>query len=362
MMNFANWEGKMNSKHSLGRLLSALLCFGLSAAAFGAPRKSPAKPAGLEVKSAGLAPMPVKTSKVPSSTPAPEDVVLYNGTDAATAGLTVAAWGGGSAQDSTDISFAKGHSLKVTTLDPYQGARITFSTPVDLGSTADDKARMFLITLRLTKVDRTFPPPTPTDDNGNGFPGEGGPPGGFGGQFGAANQTVSGLSKLKTVHFLFTLANGAQADILRTMPDADTSGAEQWVNLAVPLAALSFSPAAGSSPLQSVAIAGDDFAVFYVGQIKLIHDTTPITCYAGDRQEVAPRQSVVLHGSADGGASSLLYTWDFDDKDGVTAQAYGPDVTTQYLKSGDYKVTLTVSDVDGLKKPAMSTATVHVSQ
>lgn len=352
----------MNSKPSLGRLLGAALCLGLSAAAFAAPRKPPAKPAN-------VAPMPVTTPKpkAPSATPAPGDVVVYNGADAATAGLTLAAWGGGSVQDSTDISFAKGHSLKVVTLGPYQGARITFNTPLDLGS-LDDKSRMFQITLRLTKADRTFSPASPTDDN-NGFPDQGGPDqgmpgddGGVGGQFGGAGQASPPLSTLQTVHFVFTLANGAQADILRPMPAADTSGAEQWVNLAVPLAALKFSPAADGSPLQSVSIAGDDYAVFYIGQIKLIQDTAPITCYAGDNQDVMPRQPVMLHGSADGGASSLQYAWDFDDKDGVTAQAYGPDVTTQYLTSGDYKVTLTVSDIDGLKKPATSITTIHVRQ
>ncbi|MDQ2687908.1 MAG: PKD domain-containing protein [Armatimonadota bacterium] len=345
----------MNSKQSLGRLFSAALCLGLSAAVFAAPRKTPAKPAH-------VAPMPVTTPKAPSAAPAPGDVVVYNGADAATAGLTLAAWGGGSVQDSADISFAKGHSLKATTLGPYQGARITFNTPLDVGS-LDDKARMFQITLRLTKADRTFPP-SPTDDNGNGFPDQGGPgdEGGFGGPFGNAGPAPASLSTLKTVHFLFTLANGAQADILRPMPIADSGGAEQWVNLAVPLVALRFSPAADGSPLQSVSIAGDDFAVFYIGQIKLIHDVAPITCYAGDRQDIMPRQPVALHGSADGGASSLQYAWDFDDKDGVTAQAYGPDVTTQYLTSGDYKVTLTVSDIDGLKKPATATTIIHVSQ
>lgn len=347
----------MNSK----LLLAVSLGLGLSAASVAAPRKPPAK------KPTGVAPMPVTAL---SATPAPGDQVLYNGTDAATAGLTVAPWGGGSVQDSTDISFAKGHSLKVTTLDPYQGARITFNTPVDLENNTADKTRMFLLTLRLTKVDRTFT--APSDDAGNGFAGQGGGEfggapnqgGGFPGQMGGGGQMASGVSALKTVHLMFTLANGAQADILRPMPGADAAGggSEQWVNLAVPVAALGFPAGAGNSPLQSVAVAGDDFAVFYVGQIKMTHDSTPITCFAGDRQDVAPRQPVTLHGSGGGGASVLQYAWDFDDKDGVSEQAYGPDVTTQYLKSGDYKVTLTVSDVDGLKKPATATATIHVGQ
>lgn len=345
----------MNSKQSLGRLFSAALCLALAASAFAAPRKPPAKPLG-------AAPMPVAAPKTPapSAAPAPGDVLLYNGADTATAGLSIAPWGGGTALDSTDISFSKGHSLKVTTLDPYQGARITFKTPVDLGS-LEDKSRMFQITLRLTKSNRTFPPPAQDDNNDNG-PSDQEEPEGFGNPFGDANQTISGITTLKTVHLVFTLANGAQADIIRPMPAADTGGAEQWVNLAVPFAALSFSPAADGSPLQSVSIAGDDYAVFYIGQMKLIHDTAPITCYAGDRQDVTTRQPVTLHGSASGGASALQYAWDFDDKDGVTDQAYGPDVTTQYLTSGDYKVTLTVSDIDGIKKPATATTTIHVSQ
>ncbi len=324
-------------------LLTVTLSLGLAAASLAAPRKPPAKPTG-------LAPMPVTAPKPPSATPAPGDVVLYNGTDVAAAGLAVAAWGGGTIEDSAEISFAKGHALKVTTLDPYQGARITFNKPVDLENNTADKTRMFLLTLRVTKVDRTFTAP-PTEDTGNGFPG----------QFGGGAQTVSGIAPLKSLHLLFTLASGAQADILRPVPEV-ADGTEQWVSLAVPIAAIGFPAGAGNSPLQSVAVAGDDYAVFYVGQIKLIHDATPITAFAGARQDVAPRQPVTLHGTAAGGASALQYVWDFDDKDGVSEQAYGPDVTTQFLKAGDYKVTLTVSDIDGLKKPAAATMTVHVGQ
>lgn len=353
----------MKRQQTLSAFVSAALCLSLAASALAAPRKpAPRKPAPRRPAAPGtLAPMPVapaSATPTSSATPAPGDVVLYNGEDASQ-GLKLAAWGGGSIEDSTDISFAKGHALKVTTLDPYQGARITFNTPVDLGA---DKSRMFQITLRLTKADRTFPPP-PASTQNNGFGGNGfgnqENGGGFGPQF-TPNQTVSGLTTLKSVHLLFTLANGQQADVIRPYPDVD-AGTEQWVNLAVPVAALSF-PSGAGSPLQSVSVGGDDFAVFYVGQIKLVQDTTPITCFAGDRQDVFPRQPVTLHGTASGGASALRYSWDFDDKDGITDQAEGPSVTTQYLKSGTYKVTLTVSDIDGLKKPATSTTVIHVGQ
>ena len=66
----------------------------------------------------------------------------------------------------------------------------------------------------------------------------------------------------------------------------------------------------------------------------------------------------MFHGTADGGASALRYTWNFGASGTDAEQAEGQTVQTQYDTAGNYTVTLTVSDLDGIKKPATSTVTV----
>ena len=158
---------------------------------------------------------------------------------------------------------------------------------------------------------------------------------------------------------MLTLADGRQTEVRRPLP-ADAVNGQNWYGVAVPLSVLKF-PAGGASPLQSLMVAADGYAEFSIGSIKIVSDATPITAGTGVDQTVTRGASVQLHGTGDGGASTLRYTWNFgtSDSPGVE-QAEGQTVTTQYFTAKDYTVTLTVSDVDGIKKPATSTVLVHV--
>jgi PKD repeat protein len=380
----------MNTSRLCGGIAAAL-ALSMTVTGWAAPTKKAKKHAAPTKQTTTAVTKPATvapgTAATPSPTPTPGDVILYGGNPAAAAGLSLASFGGGTVEESTDQAFAKSHSLKVTTLDDYQGATLTFTKPVDLGDMSD-KSRFLAITVRLgvtppSSTQEMGMAPTghrsmgmaspgggggmmapggggmnPDDDgqrNGGGFPGQN--PNGFGqGQ----DMPAAVPTALKNVHLILTLANGTQADLLRPIPTDAQTGQDQWVNIAIPLPSLGFAPSGAASPLQSLTIAGDDYAILFVGQIKLTTDTTPISCFAGDQQSTAVGQPLELRGSASSGLTALHYSWDFDAKDGITEQASGPIVTTQYLKPGDYKVTLTVTDIDSIKAPATSTTTVHV--
>lgn len=392
-------------------LCFALLCAPVLAAPAGKTAKKPAPlhPPVPSLPALSVTPLPATGSAValsPTVPSASDDVVLYGGTALPDEGITLAAWGGGAAEDSTDVSLSKGHALKITTLDPYQGATLTFQKPVDFAALRADKTRTLTLVLRPAAVNRHFnlpqnngpqlPDVAPPDGSaqgaafwpgtsllhlaamqgpypppGGGFPPPGGPFPGPGGQYpggpyppGMADpnappvsQAVSNLTTPRFVHLLLTFAGGQQTDVLRPYPTPPDNDPDQWLTLGVPLAALGEK---ATGPLQSIALAGDDYAVFYVGQIKVVRDAVSITCFAGDEQTVSRGDAVTLSATAQGGASSLVYTWDFDASDGLTAQATGQTVTTNaFLKRKKYTVTLTVSDADGLKTPAASTTTVR---
>jgi hypothetical protein len=121
--------------------------------------------------------------------------------------------------------------------------------------------------------------------------------------------------------------------------------------------------------VKEIAFAGDSSATFYVGDLRVINDTTPITGEGKiDRTNMALGDEATLSAYGYGGSSVLKYEWDFDS-DGQ-ADAEGPSIKHKFrtAPSGvtghegwDQTVTLTISDVYGLKQPYKTQFKVHVN-
>ena len=85
------------------------------------------------------------------------------------------------------------------------------------------------------------------------------------------------------------------------------------------------------------------------------------TADAGDDQIVTEGDTVTLDGTGstdDGGAEALNYTWTFE-YDGETVTRYGAEVEFTFDIPGEYDVTLTVEDEDGLADDDTMTVTVE---
>lgn len=351
--------------------------------------------------------------------PSPTET-LYDGKAAAQSNVSVAAWGGGSGQEATDVTLFGGHSLKVTTLDTHQGARMTFDKPVSLAG----DARVFQVTLRrggatLHYDPRTIPGYDPatgeapdtggaSDTNGypgaNNYPGAGGfDPSGRGG-FGAGGDTGGGgrggrggrrggfgnrnnggggngggnggnygrggrnraetplIPQIDAVRLEFTLADGKKADVYRAIPEStDVSAGEGWYSVNVPVSALKLGGT--DSPLKSVTIGGNQFGIFYIGRMKLASKTAALNLSIDGPEKVAPGQPVTLRVKGASDLDSLKYTWDFNSNDGRNDQATGNIATTRYFTPDqDVTITLTASDLDGVNPPVKVTKTIHISE
>ena len=114
--------------------------------------------------------------------------------------------------------------------------------------------------------------------------------------------------------------------------------------------------------IKSIAFSGDTIGTFYVGELKIVSDTTPLYVEPNIRElNLALGDEITLEAYGNGGSSQLKYTWDFDARDGIDVDAEGKSIKRRFRKDGTYTITLTVQDVFGLKKPYSTTIKVTVN-
>jgi PKD repeat protein len=146
---------------------------------------------------------------------------------------------------------------------------------------------------------------------------------------------------------------------------ANTSSAtdEGWKTVSIPLQAITGFDRTNKT-IDSIAISGNSTSTFYVGDLRIVDDSTPIRGEFNPdvrEQNLALGDEVTLSAVGFGGASILRYTWDFDDRDGIQVDAEGQTVTRRFRKAGTFTITLTISDYYGLKTPYTATMKVTVN-
>jgi hypothetical protein len=186
-------------------------------------------------------------------------------------------------------------------------------------------------------------------------------------------------SPFQRMRFLLVMADGTRHELVRPVsipPAGDDETA--YVPLSFPLRALlkgstkngsngqaaanrGASPTGEGARLVQLAVFGDRYQQFHIGEISVLTDDTEIVVDPLEDPIAAVNDQITFTGAAEGGASTLKYSWDFDAKDGIQEDQAGQVVTHTYRKAGTYKVTLTVSDLDGLKKPATTSVDVEVA-
>ncbi len=316
---------------------------------------------------------------LPALAQEPGMIVLYKGTGAvnddtagavATAGTIVGGWGAGTCHQVDDVSYGDlGGSLKVTTEGYYEGARLDFRPAVDMTSAFQTPDTYLRFAVKF---------PSSGNTAGGGYnpapmmPGmPGGPPGmetapAYMGTGDTEAPGSPGTPYIRQIRVVLYLDNG---DVLATTPqvvDISKPALKGWAWMSLPLKAFKSTRRAGTIPsrvaVKRMVICGNTKDTMHIGEIRTEMDNEPIgNVSAGDDQVVAANEPVVFQGSADSKVTPLKYSWDFDDKDGISDEASGPVVVHRFTKPGVYKVTLTVTDPMGLKTPATATATIEVN-
>jgi len=314
--------------------------------------------------------------------------VLYNPVRSiADQEIKLKGWGSGTLSETDEAAFNGTHSLRISTRNYFQGGIITLGKPADLLDEAKDKTNLLRVTFRQADMKLGGPASgvgggadagpkrgaglagagggggaagggaAAGGGNRGGLPG-GGFPGGFpGGAPGGTTKSALGVNApvMKYIRLIVTTTDGKKSEAY--IP-TDTSAPTQetgWRSVAVPLQAISGLDRT-NKVIKDVALSADQTTTFYVGDLRVVSDKTPIRAEPNVRdinRELGAE--VIFSASGQGGSSVLKYTWDFDASDGIGVDAEGQAVRRKFRKAGTYTITLTVSDYYGLKDPYTTT-------
>lgn len=315
-----------------------------------------------------------------------------------TSNVGLSSWGSGTMESTKEAVLEGNVGLKVTTHGMYQGGRLDLRTPVDLSPALSNPKAYLRMMVRFIGGSsgsgfggfaggdgpgRGSGGPPPGIGGSGGFSGgsgggrQGGPPpgfggsGGFGGFRGGSGGASDGTPPFKNLRFLLTMVDGTQVELVRPVELPPLDDQNQWSPITVPFATiakkLGKTVSGDAAKLKSIAFFGDKFGQFYIGEINVVADETDISIAPLDDQIFFAQQPTIFSGNAEGGSSTLKYSWDFDASDGIQEDATGRVVQYTFPKTGTsagqkkYTITLTVKDVDGLKKEARTTLEADVS-
>ena len=312
--------------------------------------------------------------------------------------IKLASWGSGIVSETEEAAYAGTKSIRITSRNYFQGGTLIFGDPVDLNATYGDKNNM--LRLAFQSLDSatgsgagggagmggglgigggadvgTGGGAAAGGRQGGGFGGPGGPGGPGAGMFGGpgGGQGAPGSStkpSMKTIRVIITTTDGKRSEAY--LPAATSAPADRgWRMAGIPLQAIKGLDKT-NKVIKEISFAGDASAAFYVGDIRIINDGTPIRgqiMLEPKYSSYSLNSKVVFSGIGQGGSSVLKYTWDFDDSDGIQVDAEGPSVETRFRRAswtpqnptGTFNVTLTISDQYGLKEPYSTTLKVRVN-
>lgn len=247
-------------------------------------------------------------------------------------------WGSGAINQADETAYEGAYSLRVTTHNYFQGGFINFASPLDLNAAFADPNYLLRFAFRIAGNNMVI------GNNPNSAADQ------------AKPETIS-------VHFLRVIigtSDGKKSEIYLDVSRMQVKNA--WRLVALPLKGINGFEATNKI-VTSMAFSADSTSTFYVGDIKLVHDTTEITGDSNIKRELnlARGDEVQFAASGYGGVTVLKYSWDFDNSDGIQEDAVGQVVRRKFRTPGKFVVTLTISDQYGLKKPFVKTMNLTVN-
>ncbi len=279
--------------------------------------------------------------------------------------LSTSAWGSGIISATDEAAFNGTLALRVSSRNFFQGGQINFGKPVDLSGKYAGKENLLLLIVKLADGTTT----TTAGGGRAGAPGAGGAgglgagdgEGGPGAGRGGSSQGTPAAPVTKRIRLVITTTDGMKSEAFLDLADTNEDS-RGWRRVGLPLQAITgFSRT--NKTIQSIAVATSESMTFLLGEIQILDDTTPLYAEPINSREmnIGSGDQVTFQARASGGATKVVYQWDFDAADGLQVDAEGRQVRFRFRKPGTFTVTLTVRDAYGLKTPYSTTLKVVVN-
>lgn len=286
--------------------------------------------------------------------------------------ISLISWGSGTVGESDEIAFEGTTSIRVSTRNFFQGGILRWGQAVNLSAAANDPNNLLLFTIHVPGGGAAAGGgpggrPGMGGPGGPGGPGigaaGGGAPGaatGLGGGAAAGGASTGGLPVMRTMRVIVTTTDGLRSEAFLDITSSGTD-ANGWRNVGIPIQAIRGFDRTNKE-VQEIAFAGDTSVSFFVGEIRVLNDRTPIQGDVNVRElnlAFGDQFTFIANGFA--GPTQLVYEWDFDATDGVNVDATGQSVTRRFRRPGNFTITLTIRDAYGLKEPFRTTINVTVN-
>lgn len=269
------------------------------------------------------------------------DVSIFNGEDPTSQGMDLGGWGSGGAVKTQEQRLEGSWGVKITTQGLFAGGKIDFAQPITLFANGNDASRYLQFTfLFMGANDKVLVNPAASTE------------------YTWTDVEPYWKPKANRMRFVFQSDTGSTVEV--TEPTGAIDPDDNWMRLAVPLSKLKAKDAKDFR-LKRLLIFTDMPVTFYLGSMKLVTDTDPITVDPIDPRTVAIMDPQYFVAVAKAGVSSLKYSWDFDSSNGIQSECTDRIAKTVYNRGGDFTVTLTVSDADGIKAPVTISTVITVT-
>ncbi len=282
---------------------------------------------------------------------------LYGGQPADQAGISLSPWGGGGIEESGSQSIAGSHSLLVRTATFFQGGTVKFASPVPVAQYASNPENLLLVSAFVVGGSGV-PAAGGGGDRAGGAMAGGGAMGG--GAMGGATQPAPRAKSMENLRLIIRTSDGKSAEAYYPLATA-TGVTDRWRRVGIPLSKIQ-GFAGTNKEITSISVAGDAPAAFYLGEVRVVTDQTPIQAELSSREMNLGRgQEVTLWAIAQAGFTVVEYSWDFDARDGLQDENTSQVVMHRFRVPGEYTVTCTVRDKFGIKPPWSGTIQVTVN-
>lgn len=275
-----------------------------------------------------------------------KEQVIFSGDPIDPDVMRLAAWGGGWCEESPQNTYGGSRSIKVSPLDLYSGGRIDFVKPMDLTQSFNLSDAYLQVVSKFTGAQAGYDALT----TGMGAIG--------------STDMYGGVYKARQVRRLRVMLVFEGGKSIESQVDLASFRLQDdgWMIVSFPLAYLKSKLDLTDYRLERMVISGDGSEPFHVGEISITRDSTPITPDAGESKEVSRNYPIAFQGFCRAGATAVKYSWDFNDLNGIQEEAVGDLVYHKFTAPGNWVVTMTASDVFGIKKSAKSTIKAKVNE